>query len=97
MGAQTFFRNFAIFSITLFILSGCKSQPEQAAQQAAPEISVAQVIQERIVESDEFTGRLQSPEKVELMPRVSGYVEKILFKEGSLVHKGDLLLTIDAT
>ncbi len=79
-------------------LSACNDSAEQAAVQKMPpppEVSVAEVIAERITEWDEFTGTLQAPEKVELRPRISGYVEKILFKEGALVSAGDILMHID--
>ncbi|KAA5548506.1 biotin/lipoyl-binding protein, partial [Acinetobacter baumannii] len=46
-------------------------------------------------EWDEFTGRLEAPESVELRPRVSGYIDRVAFHEGALVKKGDLLFQID--
>ena len=76
------------------------SQDPNAAQQAqapaVPQVSVAQVVNERITEWDEFTGRLEAPQTVELMPRVSGYVAQLLFSEGAMVQQGDVLLQIDA-
>jgi multidrug efflux system membrane fusion protein len=54
------------------------------------------VIHERITEWDQFTGHLQAPEEVTLVPRVSGYIESVNFKEGALVNKGDVLFTIDS-
>ena len=84
-------------SIAIMVLSACGNP--QAANQAekptAPEVSVAQVVSERITEWDEFTGRLQAPETVNLVPRVSGYIEQVHFNEGALVNKGDLLVQID--
>jgi multidrug efflux system membrane fusion protein len=56
---------------------------------------VAEVIEQPINEWDEFTGRLEAPESVEVRPRVSGYIDKVAFDEGSLVKKGDLLFQID--
>ncbi|WP_296593266.1 efflux RND transporter periplasmic adaptor subunit [Methylophaga sp.] len=84
-------------SIAIMVLSACGNP--QAANQAeaptAPEVSVAQVVSERITEWDEFTGRLQAPETVNLVPRVSGYIEQVHFNEGALVNKGDLLVQIE--
>jgi multidrug efflux system membrane fusion protein len=75
----------------------CGEQPaQQANTPAAPKVDVANVLYERITEWDQFTGRLQAPEKVTLVPRVSGYIESINFKEGALVQKGDVLFTIDS-
>ncbi len=88
---------FLLGSIAAIVLSAC-GNPEaanQAEAPPAPEVSVAQVVSERITEWDEFTGRLQAPETVNLMPRVSGYIDKVHFTEGALVNKGDLLVKID--
>jgi len=56
---------------------------------------VAQVIEKRVKDWDEFTGRLQAVETVEIRPRVSGYIDKVAFTEGSQVKRGDLLFVID--
>lgn len=88
---------FLLGSIAAIVLSAC-GNPQAANEPeapAAPEVSVAKVVSERITEWDEFTGRLQAPETVNLMPRVSGYIEKVHFTEGALVNKGDLLVQID--
>jgi RND family efflux transporter MFP subunit len=53
------------------------------------------VIERSVKDWDEFTGRLQAVETVEIRPRVSGYIDKVAFTEGSLVKKGDLLFIID--
>src|SRR6266851_4027201 len=60
-----------------------------------PVVSVIQPIARDVVEWDEYIGRLESPETVELRARVSGYLDKVHFKEGKEVKKGDLLFTID--
>jgi multidrug efflux system membrane fusion protein len=61
----------------------------------AVEVTVAQVISERLTEWDEFTGRIQAPQTVELRPRVSGYIDFVAFEEGSMVKAGDALFAID--
>jgi len=84
-------------SVAALVLAAC-GNPEAADQtqaQAAPLVSVAQVVYERVTEWDEFTGRLQAPQTVNLVPRVSGYIEQVHFSEGALVQKGDLLVQID--
>ncbi|HEY5704865.1 MAG TPA: efflux RND transporter periplasmic adaptor subunit [Terrimicrobiaceae bacterium] len=60
-----------------------------------PTVSVAPPTVKEIVEWDEYIGRLESPETVEVRARVSGYLDKVYFKEGKEVKKGDLLITID--
>lgn len=77
------------------LLSACSKGDEVSQQQAAAKVSVAEVIEQPINEWDEFTGRLEAPESVEIRPRVSGYIDKVAFHEGSLVKKGDLLFQID--
>jgi multidrug efflux system membrane fusion protein len=60
-----------------------------------PQVTVAQVLEKRVKDWDEFTGRLQAVETVEIRPRVSGYIDKVAFIEGSLVKRGALLFVID--
>jgi RND family efflux transporter MFP subunit len=74
-------------------LGGCaKGGPPSAP---SPEVSVAPVIEKRVKDWDEFTGRLQAVETVEIRPRVTGYIDKVAFTEGSLVKRGALLFVID--
>lgn len=75
-------------------IAGCRKQAPPAAP-PPPAVSVVQPIAREVVEWDEYTGRLESPEMVEVRARVSGYLDKVHFKEGKEVKKGDLLITID--
>ncbi|HEY5623788.1 MAG TPA: efflux RND transporter periplasmic adaptor subunit, partial [Gammaproteobacteria bacterium] len=58
-------------------------------------VSVAEVVQRSITEWDEFTGRVEAVNHVEIRPRVAGYLDEIHFREGGIVNEGDLLFTID--
>ncbi len=58
-------------------------------------VNVAPVVKKDVGELDEFSGRIEAIETVELRPRVAGYLAGIHFHEGGEVHKGDLLFTID--
>jgi RND family efflux transporter MFP subunit len=60
-----------------------------------PTVTVAPVDQRELVEWDEFTGRTEPVESVEIRPRVSGYIQEVRFQSGQLVKKGDVLFTID--
>ena len=60
-----------------------------------PDVTVAKPLAKRLTDWDEFTGRLIAREKVEIRARVSGYLTKVHFKEGTEVKEGDLLFTID--
>ncbi|MFC5569575.1 efflux RND transporter periplasmic adaptor subunit [Lysobacter yangpyeongensis] len=83
--------------ITLLLaLSGCSSEAApNAGMPPPPEVSVANVLAKNVHQWDEFTGRVAAVETVELRPRVSGYVQNVVYKEGQEVHKGDLLFVID--
>jgi len=76
------------------LLTGCgaNAAPQQPAP---PTVTVAQVEQKDLVEWDEFTGRTEAVESVEVRPRVSGYVQEVRFQSGQLVKKGDVLFVID--
>ena len=90
-------KTFILGSVASVVLVACgNNQAGEVEQpQNLPQVTVAQVINERITEWDEFTGRLQAPQTVSLVPRVSGYIDYVAFKEGSLVKQGDLLFKID--
>jgi multidrug efflux system membrane fusion protein len=74
-------------------MAGCEKKAP--ATVPPPVVSVVQPVAREIVEWDEYIGRLESPETVECRARVSGYLDKVHFKEGKEVKKGDLLFTID--
>ena len=82
-----------LFMVTAFSF-GCRNA-ESAAAPPPPTVSVAPVIERQITEWDEFTGRLDAVQKVEIRPRVSGYIDKVAFTEGKEVRAGDLLFQID--
>jgi len=65
------------------------------SQPAAIPVSVAVVEQRDVTLWDEFSGRLEAVERVEVRPRVAGAIKAVYFREGALVKEGDLLITID--
>lgn len=75
-------------------LTGAQASPPAAAPPAAP-VSVAVVAEREITAWDEFSGRLEAVERVDVRSRVSGALQSVHFREGALVAKGDLLITID--
>ncbi len=78
------------------IVASCNKPQASAPMQFPPtSVTVAPPLQQNIQEWDEFTGRIDAIETVEIRPRVSGYVDKVHFKSGQMVQKGDLLYTID--
>ena len=78
------------------VISACSSEaaPPHGAP-PPPEVSVAQVLQRDVTPWNEVTGRVAAVETVELRPRVSGYIERVAYREGDEVRKGQLLFVID--
>ena len=74
---------------------GCTRTAAQPAPQGPPRVSVATVIDRQVTEWDDFTGRLEPVETVDIRPRVSGAISAVRFKEGAIVRKGDPLFQID--
>jgi RND family efflux transporter MFP subunit len=82
----------------LACLAGCKPQTKGVVglPQVGPvSVTAAKPMARRLTDWDEFTGRLTARDKVEIRARVSGYLTKISFKEGTEVKEGDLLFNID--
>src|SRR5580704_4338999 len=86
----------ALIALLLFSAVGhSRGAPPASASAALPEVTVAEVIHQPLREWQEFSGRLQAPNTVELRPRVSGYVDRVGFEDGARVKKGQLLFQID--
>ena len=77
-------------------LSACGEKPPQAAAAPAPPVTVAQPIKRTVTDWDEFTGRFDAIEQVDVRPRVGGFVTNVEFKDGDMVRTGDLLYLIDS-
>jgi len=75
-------------------LAGC-NRSATAPAPPPPSVTVAPVEQKEIVEWDEFTGRTEPVDSVEVRPRVSGYIQEVRFQSGQLVKTGDVLFVID--
>lgn len=85
-------------SAGLFGLHGIEAKADDApasAQPAATPVSVATVAESEVTAWDEFSGRLEAVERVDIRSRVAGAVQAVHFREGALVKQGDLLITID--
>jgi multidrug efflux system membrane fusion protein len=75
-------------------LSACSEKPPQQAA-GAPPVTVAQPTKRTVTDWDEFTGRFEAIEEVQVKARVGGFVTNVEFKDGDMVHAGDLLYIID--
>ena len=76
-------------------LASCARNEAAETPPAPPAVQASKVIQKSITEFDEFTGRFEAVERVEVRPRVSGYVNATRFEQGHEVKKGDVLYVID--
>jgi multidrug efflux system membrane fusion protein len=77
------------------LLSGCEGKQAPQAAAAAPPVTVAQPVKRTVTDWDEFTGRFDAVEEVQVRARVGGFVTNVEFKDGDMVHAGDLLYIID--
>ena len=86
----------SLIPLFFFVVSACSRASAQSANvPPPPKITVAEVISRDVTEWDEFTGRLEAVNTVNVRPRVSGLLATARFEEGTLVRKGDLLFEID--
>ena len=82
--------------VSALALSGCGDKPPQPAAAAPPPVTVAQPVKRTVTDWDEFTGRFEALEEVQVRARVGGFVNTVEFRDGAIVRAGDLLYTIDS-
>lgn len=76
--------------------AGCSGGSESQGAPPPPEVTVATPLASEIVDWDDFVGRFEAPDSVEVKPRVTGYLIASHFRDGQYVRRGQLLFTIDA-
>lgn len=86
---------FAGFGALLPLVLALGCSPAAPTPPPPPAVTVAEVPRRDITEWDEFTGRLEAVNAVEIRPRVSGYIRRVAFDEGNGVRKGQVLFEID--
>jgi multidrug efflux system membrane fusion protein len=79
----------------LLAAAGCQNKESAGPSSEALVIPVSHPLEEMVTDYEEFTGRTDAVEVVDIRARVTGYLTKLPFREGSEVHKGDLLFEID--
>lgn len=80
--------------LTVSLLGGCSGGEQAAAPPTLP-VTVAAPLVQDVVDWDDFVGRFEAVESVEVKPRVSGYLEAVHFRDGQFVRRGQLLFTVD--
>lgn len=85
-----------VLALTVAVIAGCSGQAAETGMPPPPEVSAAPVLVKQISQWDDFSGRVEAVENVDLRPRVSGYIERVNYEEGQEVRKGDVLFTIDS-
>jgi RND family efflux transporter MFP subunit len=76
-------------------LAGCVRVPSAAPEAAPTPVTVSRPVERDVTDYADFTGRTAAVDSVEVRARVWGYLDKVNFKEGALVRKGDVLFEID--
>lgn len=86
-----------LLTAALLVLSGCASEKDAASTKAktAPKVTVAHPVNRELVDEDTYNGYLAAYDKQEVRARVKGHIQKIHFKDGDLVEKGQLLFELD--
>lgn len=78
----------------MLVLAAC-GKPSAPPAMPAPQVSVATPLRQSVVDWDDFTGRFEAPETVEVRARAGGFLQAAHFREGQVVRKGQLLFTLD--
>ncbi len=80
-------------TVILAATAGCSAKKPPPPQ--PPTVVVSKPLKTKIVDWDDYVGRFEAINSVDIRPRVTGYLQSIAFKDGQIVHKGQLLFVID--
>ncbi len=87
----------SLVGLAALVLASCgeKQQAQAPGAPPPPSVSVANPVEKKVVEWDEYTGRFEPTDTVEVRARISGVLTEVKFTDGAVVKKGDLLFVID--
>ena len=87
----------SLIGLAALVLASCgeKQQAQAPGAPPPPSVSVANPVEKKVVEWDEYTGRFEPLDTVEVRARISGVLNEVKFTDGAVVKKGDLLFVID--
>jgi RND family efflux transporter MFP subunit len=86
---------FSLITLAGFALSGCGNRNPEPAKRPPPTVTVATPVHRPLNIYSEYVGQIASPQTVELRARVDGFVKEIVFKDGTIVERDQLLVIID--
>jgi multidrug efflux system membrane fusion protein len=95
MSFQRQYPRLAFILVAAGMVAGCEQKPTDIAPPQPPMVPISQPIQRDITDYVDFTGRTDAVNAVNIVPRVTGYLTKMPFKEGSFVKTGELLFEVD--
>ncbi|MEL7313019.1 MAG: efflux RND transporter periplasmic adaptor subunit [Pseudomonadota bacterium] len=84
-----------LIALVVSLTAACGGGEPGEMQMPPTAVAVAQVVAQPVTDWDEFSGRIEAVDTIEIRPRVTGYLREVHFTEGALVEAGDLLFTID--
>lgn len=84
-----------VLGLSALLLAACDGNKPKAVTPPPPAVTVEAALSKEVTEWDEYTGRLQAVESVQIRARVAGYLNEVRFKEGALVKKDEVLFVID--
>ena len=85
----------AVAALSAALITAPARAQAPGANAPPPPVSVAKPVVKDVIEYDEFTGRFDATDSVDVRARVTGYLDSVTFRDGAIVKKGDLLFTID--
>ena len=94
-GADWRGRSLVVLLALAFVAAGCRAKTREGATAETPVVPVAQPVQRVVTDYRDFTGRTDAVQSANIVARVTGYLRKPRFTEGSEVKAGDLLFEID--
>jgi len=85
----------AVLAAFALLIAGCSGAQDQQGPPPAMPVTVASPIVQQVVDWDDYVGRFEAPQSVEVKPRATGYIQSVHFRDGQFVRRGQLLFRID--
>jgi membrane fusion protein, multidrug efflux system len=84
-----------LVAATIYMFYSPNKAESKDAAPPPPSVKISAPLMQKITEYDEYTGRFEASQKVDIRSRISGYLQEVRFKDGQKVNKGDVLFVID--